>query len=263
MSLIHHIRSGTGPSAIVFVHGFGCDHTDWDLLVAHLAPIHTIVAVDLPGHGASPAQAADCSIETYGAAVAKLLRTLDLPPAMIVGHSLGCRVAVEVALQAPEHARSVTLIDGSQFAAGMEQVLREAFAKPDGYNSVTQGMFDDMFGRKADPATKARVVARALRLPSDIGQTLLLDLLRYDITRWTASLDCLRIPLFVIQTTYANEKRERQSLRQGQTSPYLDMLRAAQPAARIEIIAGTGHFPQLEEPGQTNALLDAFLEARP
>lgn len=262
MALIHHVLSGTGPNPVVFIHGFGCDHTDWDAQVTHLAPSHTTVAVDLPGHGASQAQAVDCSIEQYGAAVAKLLRALRLPPAMIVGHSLGCRVAVEVALQAPEHAKSVTLVDGSQFAAVMGPVLRDTFTRPDGFATLTQGMFVDMFGPKADTATRDRVVARAVRLPRDIGETMLLDLQRYDVTRWTASLSCLRIPVFAIQTTYANEKRERLSLNQGQTSPYLDMLRSACPQARIEIIEGTGHFPQLEEAARTNALLDGFLDAR-
>ena len=37
------------------------------------------------------------------------------------------------------------------------------------------------------------------------------------------------------------------------------MLRAAIPTARIEIIEDTGHFPQIDESGQTNALLDNFL----
>lgn len=262
MALIHHVLSGTSPNPVVFIHGFGCDHTDWDLQVHHLAPFHETVAVDLPGHGASPAEAADCSIERYGAAVARLLRALGLPPAMIVGHSLGCRVAVEVALQAPEHARSVVLVDGSQFAAAMAPVLRDTFAKPDGFAAMTRGMFVDMFGPKADPATRDRVVARAIAMPRAVGETMLLDLQRYDVTRWTASLSCLRIPVLAIQTTYANEKRERLSLRQGQSSPYLDMLRQAVPSARVEIIEGTGHFPQLEEPARTNALLDGFLDAR-
>ena len=41
---------------------------------------------------------------------------------------------------------------------------------------------------------------------------MLLDLQRYDVTRWTASLGCLRVPVFALQTTYANEKRERKSV---------------------------------------------------
>jgi hypothetical protein len=59
--------------------------------------------------------------------------------------------------------------------------------------------------------------------------------------------------------SYTNEKRERKSLQAGQTTLYLEMLRGAVPSARIEVIGKTGHFPQLEEPARTNALLDSFL----
>lgn len=259
MALIHHVRRGSGAHPVVFIHGFTCDHTDWDPQVADLQARHTTVAVDLPGHGASPAAAEDCSIERYGAAVAQLMRALDLPPATLVGHSLGCRVAVEAALQAPERTRAVALVDGSQFAAGMGPAMRAAFANPDGYSNLTRGMFEDMFTAKIDPAVARRVIDRAVALPRPIGETMLLDLQRYDVTRWSASLSCLRVPVMALQTTYANEKRERKSLAPGQDSPYLDMLRQAVPEVSVEIIEATGHFPQLEEPARTNAALAGFL----
>jgi pimeloyl-ACP methyl ester carboxylesterase len=62
-----------------------------------------------------------------------------------------------------------------------------------------------------------------------------------------------------LQTTYSNEKRERVGMRQGQTTPYLDMLRASVSYVRVEIIEDTGHFPQLEESARTNDLIDSFI----
>ena len=44
-----------------------------------------------------------------------------------------------------------------------------------------------------------------------------------------------------LQTTYSNEQRERRPMSKGQTTPYLDMLRARIPSVRIEIIEDTGH----------------------
>lgn len=263
MPLIHHVVTGLGHPPIVFVHGFCCDHTDWDAQVAHLSPRHQTVAVDLRGHGASPASAADCSIERYGADVAEVMRALALPPAVLVGHSLGCRVIVEAALQAPERTAGLVLLDGSQFAPAMGPVLRAAFAQPNGFATITQGMFKDMFTAKSDPATADAVVARAGRMSRAVGEKMLMDLQRYDVTRLTASLSLLRVPVLALQSTYSNEKRERQTMRAGQTSPFLDMVRQAVPAAMVEVIADTGHFPQLDEPAQTNAALDRFMASLP
>ena len=233
---------------VVFVHGFGCGLTDWDTQVAHLSPNHWTIAVDLRGHGNSPVAAAECSIERYGADVVELMRALSLPPAVLIGQSLGCRVVTEAALQAPAHTAGVVLVDGSQFAAAMEATLRTKFAQANGYETMVQGMFRNMFHAKADRAVAAAVAARVQRLPREVGEKMLLDLQRYDVWRLTASLGCLRVPAMAIQTTYANERRERKSLKAGQTTSHLEMLRGSLPSVRTEIIEETGHFPQLEEP---------------
>jgi pimeloyl-ACP methyl ester carboxylesterase len=90
MALIHYIVVGHGEPPIVLVHGFACAHTDWDAQVAHLAPYHQTIAVDLRGHGASPGSPNECLIERYGADVAEVMHRLDLLPAVLVGHSMGC-----------------------------------------------------------------------------------------------------------------------------------------------------------------------------
>ena len=263
MPLIHHVVTGQGRPPIVFVHGFGCAHSDWDAQVAHLSPRYQTVAVDLRGHGASPGTPDECSIERYGADVAEVMETLALPPAILVGHSMGCRVVVEAAMQATGRVAGVVLVDGSQFAPAIEATLKETFATADGYPTLIARWFQEMFTTKSDPAVVAAVVARAGRLPSDIGEKVLLDMVRYDTDRLARSLGSLRVPVMAIQTTYSNRRRERRSMGVGQTTPYLEMLRANIPAIRIEIIPGTGHFPQIDEPAQTNALIDSFIAALP
>jgi pimeloyl-ACP methyl ester carboxylesterase len=140
MALIHHVVTGNGWPPIVFVHGFACAHSDWDNQVAHLSPRHQTIAVDLRGHGASPGEPADCSIERYGADVAEVMRALALPPAVLVGHSMGCRVVIEAALQAPARTSGLILVDGSQFAAAMEPVLMQRFAAPDCWGGRPHGI---------------------------------------------------------------------------------------------------------------------------
>jgi pimeloyl-ACP methyl ester carboxylesterase len=259
MTLIHHVVTGNVQPPIVFVHGFACAHSDWDEQVAHFSPRHQTVAVDLRGHGASPGTADECSVERYGADVAEVMRALTLAPAVLVGHSMGCRVVVEAALQAPEHTAGVVLVDGSQFAPAMATTLKETLAAPDGFASLFGIWFRDMFTAKSDKAIVASVIERAMRLPRSIGEKLLIDMVRYDVGRLTTSMADLHVPTMALQATYSNEKRERRSMSKGQTTPYLEMLRAHIPSVRIEVIADTGHFPQIDESEQTNALIDAFL----
>ena len=263
MSLIYHTVTGSGQPPMVFVHGFACTHTDWQAQVAHFAPRHQCIAVDLRGHGASAGDAADCSIERYGADVAEVMRALSLPPAVLVGHSLGCRVVIEAALQAPEHVSGVVLVDGSQFAPAVGVAMQEQFAKPGGYAAMTDALFISMFTEKSDRALVAAVVDRARSLPEAVGQKMLPDLVRYDVGRLAKSLSGLRVPVMALQATYTNERRERVSLLPGQTTPYLDMLRANLPSVQIEIIPETGHFPQLDEAARTNAALARFVSALP
>lgn len=263
MSLIHHVVAGTGSPPIVFVHGFACTHADYQAQIAHFSPRHRTVGVDLRGHGASPGTPDQCSIERFGADVAEVMRALDLPPAIIIGHSMGCRVVTEAAVQAPERTAAVILLDGSQFAAAMGPVLRERFAKPGGFSEMARGMFTDMFTAKSDPKLAAAVVERAMQLPAAIGAKLLVDMQRYDVTRFEASLAAVKAPVFVLQSTFSNEKRERKPMAKGQSTPYLEMVRRAQPTARVEIIADTGHFPQMDDVAETIAILRRFVEAVP
>ena len=261
MNLIHHQITGTGGPAVVFVHGFTCAHDDWNAQVAAISPTHQTVAVDLRGHGQSPGTAADATIERYGADVAELMSALALGPVVLVGHSMGCRVVVEAALLAPQQVVGIILVDGSQLAPCMEEILKTCFAQPHGYEEMTKSWFAEMFTATSHPATQASVVARSARLPREIGEHLITDLQRYDVQCFTQSLGMIHAPVLAIQTTYSNETRERCSLTVGQDTPFLRMLRSAVRHLQVVVIPDTGHFPQLDNPDVTSQImLDFFAD---
>jgi pimeloyl-ACP methyl ester carboxylesterase len=260
MALIHHVATGSGSPPIVFVHGFACSHTDWRAQVAHFSERHATLAVDLPGHGTTPATAGPASIEVCGAAVAELLQARSLPPVMIVGHSMGCRVVLEAALRAREHVAGVVLLDGSRFAPQILQTLETRFAAGE-YGAVVRGLFEQMFTGRSAPDAVAAIMQRAAALPEAVGRALLLSMVRYDQEALGAALKSVERPLFVLQTTYVNDKRERVPMTAGQTTPYLDFVRAKAPAARIEVLPGIGHFPQFDAPADTNRILASFVAA--
>ena len=81
------IRRGSG-SPIVFLHGLGMSGATWDAVTERLADRHTVLAVDLPGHGRSAGEALT-SIEDMADWLADFVTTAGLKPAHLVGHSMG------------------------------------------------------------------------------------------------------------------------------------------------------------------------------
>lgn len=261
MANIAHTRGGKGSPPFVFVHGFGCARSDWDAQVGHLQPRHETVAVDLGAHGSSPSTAEHAFIETHGRDVAALINELKLATSILVGHSMGCRVVIEAALAAPEKVVGLILVDGSRLGtpgSNVHETTRQQIADV-GYGAFIRPLFVAMFSPAYDKAKAEVIIARAVARPAEICGALFADISRWDAEKMDAALDRAHAPLMLIQTTYQDERRQRRSLTAGQSTPYLDFVKAKVPAARIEVIAGTGHFPQLETPAAVNALLDSFV----
>lgn len=259
---MHCIDIGTGDPPFVFVHGFACAHGDWQAQIEHFAGRHRVLACDLRGHGKTPGTPAECSIETFGADVAALLAEKGIRDAVLVGHSMGCRVVLQAFLIAPQLVGALALVDGSYQGAGRtaqeaERVTR-ALIDAEGYANFARRLFSEMF-LAPSPQGEA-IVRRALELPEATGAALFPRLARWDAEHTQAALARVNVPLLVIQCTYLNPERDRVALDAGQSSPWLDLVRRVAPGARIEIIAGVGHFPQLEAPGRINALLSALAE---
>ena len=260
MAGIEHTRKGSGTPPFVFVHGFGCARSDWDAQVEHLAPRHETVAVDLGAHGDTPGTHAHGHIETHGRDVAALLDQMKLAPAILVGHSMGCRVVMEAALAAPWAVAGLILVDGSRLGAAGSKVHEATAAqiKSVGYEAFVRPLFVAMFSPGYDRAKSEPIVARALARPPEIAGALFPDIGRWDAEKMDRALDHIHVPLMLIQSTYQDEKRQRRSLQAGQTSPYLDMVQKRVPRAQVEVVPDVGHFPQLEAPDAVNALLDRF-----
>jgi pimeloyl-ACP methyl ester carboxylesterase len=107
---LHVVEHGVGP-AIVFIHGMGTSTASWTECMGHLAPTHRVVALDLLGHGASPVPDDPAEYTRDGALddIDQLLATL--PPAVLVGHSLGGYLSLAHAATRPGVARGIVVIN--------------------------------------------------------------------------------------------------------------------------------------------------------
>ncbi|HEX2198545.1 MAG TPA: alpha/beta hydrolase [Burkholderiales bacterium] len=256
---MHFVRRGQGRPALIFVHGFACSHEDWQAQIDFFSKSQEVVACDLRGHGATPGRPQECSIEHYGGDVAALAGHLDLPRVILVGHSMGCRVVLEAARLDPERIAGLVLVDGSRQGMGdPEAAERNARAalQAKGYAAFMRPFFEAMFLRKS--AQSEAVVERALQLPSDVGSALFPRMARWDAGSMEAAVQAARVPVLAVQCTYVNTERKRVPIQPGDTTPWLDLLKARVKDLNIEILSGLGHFPQLEVPDRLNRLLSEF-----
>jgi pimeloyl-ACP methyl ester carboxylesterase len=259
---VFYERQGEGNPPLIFVHGFACAHEDWRAQVDFFRRRQCIVACDLRGHGASSDGPGQCDIETYGADVSALLHALNLPPAILIGHSMGCRVVLQAYLDAPQRVAGLVLVDGSRVGTGDPQTAEEAMRQhiqTVGYPTMMQAFFADMFLEGSDPAVKEQVIGRALAVPETTGAALFSRLIRWDAQYMDSALSQVAVPLLTIQSTYINPERIRVPLQAGAITPWLELVRHHVPTAQIEIVSGAGHFTMLDKPQAVNQLLASFV----
>jgi pimeloyl-ACP methyl ester carboxylesterase len=245
------------------VHGFLCSHEDWRFQLKALESSYEVVACDLRAHGDTPGRPHECSIEHYGGDVAALITNFDFPKAVLVGHSMGCRVVLEANRIAPERVAGVVLIDGSRASSGdpdAAEAAARAQIEEKGYKAWAEELFRQMFFRQT-PASE-RLVQRAVRQSAEIGAALWPRMARWDAAVLETALAAVRAPVLVIQTTTRNAHGQRSPLEASQTSPWLDLLKANLRNLKLQVLPGLGHFPQLEAPERVNALISEFAAER-
>jgi pimeloyl-ACP methyl ester carboxylesterase len=98
LARVAYADTGRGGPALVWLHGALCSQADWVGSVAHFAGRHRCIALDLPGHGASPAGPAAIGIQAYARIVRDLCAALALDDVVLIAHSMGCRVALQAAV---------------------------------------------------------------------------------------------------------------------------------------------------------------------
>ena len=121
----------SGKPAVVFVHGAGCDHTVWQLPARWFAwHGHSVLAVDLPGHGRSEGPPLG-SIADMARWVGALLDAAGVQQATVIGHSMGAAIALEAAAAMPERVTRVGLVGTAAAVPVHRDLLSAAKEEPE------------------------------------------------------------------------------------------------------------------------------------
>lgn len=237
--------TGDGPP-LVLVHGITESRRGWDPLVPALAEDHTVVALDVRGHGES-GPAATYDTRAMADDVAAVVAPLDLGPPVVVGHSMGGIVVTTFATSHP--CRGVVNVDQSIALSDFQELVRgaEPLLRSDDFGGVITALFDSMHGPLPD-AEVARI--GALRRPV---QEVVLGVWAPLLELPPAELDELvRTMTSMVQVPYL-------ALHGIDPGPdYGHWLEAAIPTATLEVWEDSGHYPHLVHPERFLDRLRAF-----
>jgi pimeloyl-ACP methyl ester carboxylesterase len=259
---IYYLREGDGRPPFVFVHGFGCAHDDFRCQMDAFRDRHTVVACDLRGHGESTGFETGLDIVTAASDVAGLVERLRLGPAVLVGHSMGCRAVLETASERPDLVAAVVFIEGSRSADGDEEaaILRARSAlDATPYPDFVRSLFEGMFFNSTDASVRDPILARAATLPETAGRSYFESTMGYDAAHMDAALARLECRALVLQSTYLNEDRVRVALGAGETTPWTECIDRTATDSDVHVISRVGHFSMLEAPERINALIERFV----
>lgn len=142
---------GEGPS-LLMIHGLASTSHIWDLVAPRLAPRFRVVAYDQRGHGLSGKPSSGYGFDRMCADAVEVIRAERLVRPVVVGHSWGANVALELAVRRPGLVAGIVLVDGG-FLAMRDRfdwtTAREQLAPPD-----PSGVTLERFRRKIARSTR-------------------------------------------------------------------------------------------------------------
>ena len=249
VNTMHVIERPGRSRTVVCIHGFCQSSAYWAPTLDRLAVSGIAgIAVDLPGFGASADAPCPYTVEGYADAIAALLDARGLSRAIVAGGSMGGVVAQHFALRHPHRLARLLLVATGAFTADPPAALAKADQMAAGpwSEEMIAGMVKGFFHRQPSTdraAEYARIIAMANRQAAVAAARSNANSSSFD------RLSEIAAPTLIIQGA---EDR-------GRTPEHGAAMRARIQGARLEVLAGCGHTPQLEGPDAFHAIALPFL----
>jgi len=255
VTLAAHV-AGDGP-ALVLLHGFTGSAAAWGPLRDAFATDRRVIAVDLPGHGGSPAP--DGGLWDVADAVADAVARCGVGRADWLGYSLGGRIAMHVALRHPDRVDRLVLESASPglddaaartARAADDDALADAIERDGLPAFVDRWLAQPLFASQARLPAPVRAAERARRLAASPAG-LAAALRAMSVGRQEPLLSCLaRLRRPTLLVAGADDATYR---------AHAERMAAVLPDARIAVVPAAGHTTHLENPAAFRAAVDAFL----
>jgi pimeloyl-ACP methyl ester carboxylesterase len=277
MSELHHldlhgervayVDEGSGE-VLLLLHGMAGSSQTWRSVIKPLSRQFRVIAPDLPGHGESTKPRSDYSLGAFAVLLRDLLDELGVTRATIVGHSLGGGVAMQFLYQHPDYAQRLILIGSGGLGPDVGLTLRLLSAPGAELimpiiaprQVLTAGERVWSWLRKAGiEAPRGEEIWRSYSTFSDAPtRQAFLRTLRSVVDYRGQAVSALN---------RLNTKTELPIMAiWGDRDAIIPVKHAyaaqqARPDLRLEVLAGVGHFPQVERPVEVVELIEDFIAA--
>jgi pimeloyl-ACP methyl ester carboxylesterase len=242
------VRTGSGPT-VVFLHYWGGTRRTWRPVIDHLAPSQAVVAADDRGWGKSAETPGPYSLTQLADDTERIIDQLDCTDYVLVGHSMGGKLAQLIGSRRPSGLKGLVLVAPSPPApVGItperQQQMAHAYENADTINEsidemlTANGLSDALRRQVHEDSSSAQEEARLFWPLYGVVD---------DISGEVAKID---VPVLVLAGSH-DKVDPPQFLH--------DHLLTLLPKASFEILTGTGHLSPLEVPDQIAERITRFL----
>jgi pimeloyl-ACP methyl ester carboxylesterase len=247
-------EQGSGPP-VLLLHATLHDRRDFDPIVPALARDYRVIELDWPGHGESPAPPAPLqpSAMLFADVLEDLVRAMDLPPALLIGNSVGGFAAARLAITHPDRVSGLVLVDSGGFIPA--NPLIRGFCRIMGtpaFARVALPRFVRSYMKaktQSDREIQARAIARAkttagIATAAALWRSFAAE--EYDLRPRAGELSAPTLIIWGAKDTAIPLRAGRATL-------------AALPGSRLEVL-DTGHVVFSSEPEAFLSLVEPFMK---
>ena len=239
----------TGRPPLVLIHGWCSSHQLWTYQVKHFSRRHRILLLDRRGHGKSTTSGIGHDAVTHAADIAAVTRAAGLRGVVAIGHAGGGAGTLEFIRANPRLVKAGVLIDtsltplpklgdpSSPFGNALGRMIESL--KGTKSKAAFKEMYSRYFNSNGDRAANARAVADAALTPDAVKIAELEGL----VVDTTAIADGIKQPVLWLTAGQADQSFIRSHLKN----------------VSFAQVYGANHFPQFEQPAQTNAMIETFI----
>jgi pimeloyl-ACP methyl ester carboxylesterase len=248
---IHVTQQGSADLALVFLHYYGGSSRTWDGVAEQLSDRYRIVATDHRGWGESDAPADGYGIADLADDAEGVINALDLGRYVLVGHSMGGKVAQLIASRRPAGLDGLVLVAPSPpspmlLSAEQRAMLSGAYQS----RASVEFVIDNVLTAKPlDAARREQVIEDSLKGAPQAKTAWPEIAMRDDITAAVASID---VPSVVISGEL--DQVDRIETLRAELLPRI-------PHAAMHVLAGVGHLSPLEAPTEVAQIIASFVAA--